>query len=418
MDIPEFRLLRGRVACRSCGAGLHPFVDLGVSPLCESFLAPEQINAGEMFYPLHVKICSQCWLAQIGEFVAPDQIFSEYAYFSSYSTAWLEHARAFAHQAMERFGLGQGSFVLELASNDGYLLRNFVERGIPCLGFEPARNVATIAQAGGIPTEVRFWDEPAGIELASREMCADLVVANNVLAQVPDINGFVAGISAVLKPQGVMSAEFPHLLRLLEGNQFDTIYHEHFSYFSLYSIEYLLKRWGLRVFDVEELWTHGGSLRVFACPLASAHCETGRVNLVREQERTHRLQDTATYTAFGVRVVDTKWKLLAMLMELKRQGSRIAGYGAPGKGNTLLNYCGIRTDFLDFTVDRNPYKHGRSLPGSRIPVLPVERLLEARPDYVMILPWNLKEEIMTQLAEVQRWGGRFLIPIPEPTIVN
>jgi SAM-dependent methyltransferase len=408
---------RGRTECRSCGEELHPLIDLGVSPLCESFLSEEQANCGEIFYPLDVKLCHECCLAQIGEFVAPTDIFAEYAYFSSYSQAWLDHASDYCATAIKRFDLNRDSFVLEIASNDGYLLRNFVERSIPCLGIEPAVNVARAAQAIGVQTRIAFFGKELARELAANGQRADLIIGNNVLAQVPDLNDFVAGLRHALKDNGVLTLEFPHLGRLIAENQFDTIYHEHFSYFTLMSVERVFKRHGLRAFDVEQLWTHGGSLRVHACRAEATHTEADGVHEVRTLERRARLNDPMTFVGFSRRVAETKWKLLELLICCKRQGARVVGYGAPGKGNTLLNYCGIRTDLIDFTVDRNPYKHGRMLPGSRIPVLPPERLDSARPDYVLILPWNLREEIMQQLGHVRSWDGRFIVPIPEPVIL-
>jgi SAM-dependent methyltransferase len=397
---------------------LHPFVDLGVSPLCESFLTAEQLNGAETFYPLDVRVCGTCWLAQLGEFVPPGEIFSEYAYFSSYSRAWLDHARSFVAMAVDRFGLGPDSLAIEVASNDGYLLSNLVERRIPCLGIEPAANVAKAAERAGVPTLVAFFGRALAEDLAGSGRRADLVVANNVLAHVPDVNDFVAGLAILLKDEGVVSLEFPHLGKLIAENQFDTIYHEHFSYLSLTAAERILAAHGLRVFDVEQLWSHGGSLRVFACRTESRRDTAPSVAWLRESERAAGLMELSTFAAFGARVAETKWRLLDLLIRLKREGRRIVGYGAPGKGNTLLNYCGIRTDFLDFTVDRNPYKHGRFTPGARIPVLPPERLDAAQPDYVLILPWNLKTEIMAQLAHVRNWGGRFIVPIPEPTVVE
>jgi SAM-dependent methyltransferase len=404
--------------CRSCGGKLHPFVDLGVSPLCESFLSADQLAAGETFYPLDVKICSECWLAQLEEFVSPRHIFSEYAYFSSFSDAWLEHARAFVAMAVPRFDLGPSSFIIEIASNDGYLLRNVVALGIPCLGIEPAANVAKAATAGGVPTRTAFFGRELAANLAAEGKMADLVVANNVLAQVPDLNDFIAGIQVVLRPEGVLTLEFPHLRRLIEGNQFDTIYHEHFSYFSLAAVENSLARHGLRVFDVKELWTHGGSLRVFCCHTRSGHPETGNVETIRRAEAAAGLHNLDTYSAFGNQVAGTKWALVELLIGIKRKGGTIVGYGAPGKGNTLLNYCGIRQDFLDFTVDRNPYKHGRYLPGTRIPILPPNAIEQARPGFILILPWNIKDEIIQQLAYVRNWGGRFIIPVPQPIILE
>ncbi|HZB90688.1 MAG TPA: class I SAM-dependent methyltransferase [Stellaceae bacterium] len=403
--------------CRFCGGPLHDFVDLGMSPLCESFLAADELDGMEPFYPLKVMVCGECFLAQVKEYVAPERIFREYAYFSSYSTAWLDHARAYADMAVARFRLGQGSRIVELASNDGYLLQFFVAKGYDVLGIDPAENVARAAEAKGVPTLARFFDAALARELAGADMLADLVVGNNVLAQVPDLNGFLAGVPAILTPRGVATFEFPHLLQLIEGNQFDTIYHEHFSYFSLMTAERILAAQGLRVFDVEELWTHGGSLRLFVCHADNAAQPTlPTVAALVEREQRAGLGELATYAAFEERVRETKRSLLQFLIEAKRAGKRIAGYGAPGKGNTLLNYCGVRTDFLDYTVDRNPYKHGRFLPGTHIPVLPPERVAETRPDFLLILPWNLKDEIMAQMAFIREWGGRFVVPIPETTV--
>ena len=407
-----------RSGCRVCGGGLHPFVDLGVSPPCESFLAAEQVQGPETFYPLDVRICPNCWLAQLPEYLSPVSIFSEYAYFSSYSEAWLAHARDYVAMAVERFGLRASSFVVELASNDGYLLRNMVARGIPCLGIEPARNVAAAAEAAGVTTLVAFFGRELGATLAAEGRAADLVAGNNVLAQVPDLNDFVAGIAALLKPEGVVTLEFPHLARLIAGNQFDTIYHEHFSYFSLASVEFLFAAHGLRLFDVEELWTHGGSLRVYGCRAGATHATAPSVARLRDAEDAAGLRDLATYAAFAARVQQTKHDLLTLLIGLKRAGARIAGYGAPGKGNTLLNYCGIRTDLLEFTVDRNPYKWGRFLPGTRIPIRKPEALDMARPDYVLILPWNLRDEIARQLAPLTARGTRLIVPIPRPEVLT
>ncbi|MFC7333142.1 class I SAM-dependent methyltransferase [Rhodocista pekingensis] len=409
---------RGHTICRACGHALEPFVDLGLSPLCESFVPPERADAGEMFYPLDVKVCPHCWLVQLGEYVPPDDIFGEYAYFSSFSRAWLAHAADYVAAMAARFGLGRDSFVVEVASNDGYLLRNAVERGIPCLGIEPAANVARAAEEAGVPTLVRFFDAALARELAAEGKQADLIAGNNVLAQVPDLHAFVGGFPVLLKPQGVLTLEFPHLLRLIEENQFDTIYHEHFSYFSLGTVRRLLAAHGLRVFDVDELWTHGGSLRVYACHENAAHPTAPAVEALCATERGRGLEDMATYRAFDARVRRTKRRLLRLLSDLREQGLSVVGYGAPGKGNTLLNYCGIRTDLLDYTVDRNPYKHGRLLPGTRIPIHPPDRIEQTRPDCVLILPWNLKDEIMRQLAPVAGWGGRFIVPIPEPVIVD
>jgi C-methyltransferase C-terminal domain/Putative zinc binding domain/Methyltransferase domain len=406
-------------SCRFCAAPLEAtFVDLGMSPLCESFLTADQLDRMEAFYPLHAQVCSRCFLVQLPQYVSPGEIFTEYAYFSSYSSAWLRHSEEYVSMAIERFSLGPESFVVELASNDGYLLQYFVRRGIPCLGVEPAANVAEAAREKGVDTVVRFFDVAMAEEMAQNARQADLIIGNNVLAQVPDINAFVGGLRIALKPRGTVTMEFPHLARLIEGNQFDTIYHEHFSYFSLLAAEKIFGAHGLVVFDVEELWTHGGSLRVYA-----RHSEdttrplSPRVHRLREQEEAAGLGDLKTYAAFEERVRETKRSLLELLTRAKREGKRIAGYGAPGKGNTLLNYCGIRTDFVDFTVDRNPYKHGRFLPGSRIPIFPPERIASERPDLVLILPWNLKDEIMGQLDYIRGWGGQFILPIPEAVVL-
>lgn len=405
-------------ACRFCASPLkHTFVDLGMSPLCESYLTAEQTDAMEPFYPLHVWVCAECFLVQLQEYVTPEHIFTEYAYFSSFSTAWLEHAKEYVSLATRRLGLGKESLVVELASNDGYLLQYFVRGGIPCLGVEPAANVAKAAEEKGVPTLVRFFGVRTAEEMAAEGRRADLVVGNNVLAQVPDLNDFVGGLPILLKPTGTVTMEFPHLVRLIEGNQFDTIYHEHFSYFSLLAVERIFDRHGLRIFDVEELWTHGGSLRIWACPASDTTRPVGdRVLAMRAQEEQAGLGRLEIYALFEERVRETKRRLLELLIDAKRKGKRIAGYGAPGKGNTLLNYCGIRTDFLDYTVDRNPYKHGRFLPGTHIPIFPPERIDETRPDYVFILPWNLKAEIMKQLAHIRDWGGKFIVPIPDPGI--
>ncbi|TMQ14998.1 MAG: class I SAM-dependent methyltransferase [Deltaproteobacteria bacterium] len=405
--------------CRFCNAPLaHTLCDLGMSPLCESILAADQTNQMEPFYPLRVWVCRQCLLVQLEQYVSAEHIFTEYAYFSAFSTAWLEHARSYVAMITDRLGLGPQSQVIELASNDGYLLQYFVERGIPALGIEPAANVAEAARKRGVETLVRFFGTELGAELAQAGKRADLVIGNNVLAQVPDLNSFVAGIAHVLMPTGTATLEFPHLQRLIEGNQFDTIYHEHFSYFSLLAVETIFAAHGLTVFDVEELWTHGGSIRVYARPTADGSRPVGpRVHELRAREEALGFRDMATYAAFEERVRETKRRILELLIAAKRAGKRIAGYGAPGKGNTLLNYCGIRTDFLDFTVDRNPYKHGRFLPGTHIPCFAPDRIDAETPDYIFILPWNLKDEIMKQLAHARAWGARFIIPIPEPQVI-
>lgn len=400
--------------CRFCGAPLRTtFVDLGVSPLCQTHIAPEQLQHMEPFYPLHAWVCDACFLVQLQEFVAPDSIFTEYAYFSSYSTSWVEHARRYTQMAIQRFGLHAGSKVMEIASNDGYLLQHFVAAGIPVLGVEPAANVARVAIERGVPTTVQFLGRDSGRAMAREHGLADLVLGNNVLAHVPDINDFVQGMRELLAPAGVITMEFPHLQRLIEGNQFDTIYHEHFSYLSFTTVEQVFAAHGLVLFDVEELPTHGGSLRIFARHAAHTALPVGpAVAALRQRELELGYRGLERYRGFGQQVQRTKHELLAFLIEAKRQGKRIVGYGAPGKGNTLLNYCGIRTDFLDFTVDANPYKQGKYTPGTRIPILAPEALRQARPDYVLILPWNLQEEIRAQAAYIREWGGRFVVPIP------
>jgi SAM-dependent methyltransferase len=396
--------------CRFCEAPLtRTFVDLGMSPLCESYVAPDRLDAMEPFYPLHVRICERCLLVQLPELVAPEAIFTEYAYFSSYSDSWVEHARRYADAMIGRHGLGSESFVVELASNDGYLLRHFVERGIRVLGVEPARNVARAAEEHGVPSLPVFFGAQVARDIVAEHGHADLVPANNVLAHVPDINDFVAGIAILLAPGGTTTLEFPHILRLVEGNQFDTIYHEHYSYLSLHTVERIFAAHGLRVVDVEELPTHGGSLRVHAC---HAGQEGAGVEAVRALEREHGLDRVDGYEGFGARVEALKRDLLTFLIGARREGRRVAGYGAPGKGNTLLNYCGIRSDLLEYTVDRNPYKQGMALPGTHIPIHPPERLAETRPDDILILPWNLREEIVAQLSGAREWGARFVVPIP------
>jgi predicted TPR repeat methyltransferase len=398
--------------CRSCGGALYDVVDLGASPLCESFLSADQLDGMEPHYPLKVMVCGACYLAQVKEYVAPSDIFREYAYFSSYSQAWLDHAREYVDMAIARFGLGSQSHVVELASNDGYLLQYFVTKGIPALGIDPAENVAKAAEARGVPTLARFFDPMLAEELAAAGRSADLVIGNNVLAQVPNLDGFLDGVATLLKADGVATFEFPHLLRLIEENQFDTIYHEHFWYFSLLAIRRLLAAHGLRVFDVEQIATHGGSLRLFVCHSNAGRPTNTAVEALVAQEVRAGLSEPTRYAAFAEQVRETKRGLLEFLIGAKRAGKTIVGYGAPGKGNTLLNYCGIGTDFIDYTVDRNPYKHGKYLPGSRIPIRTPESIAETKPDYLLILPWNLRDEIMKQMAYIREWGGRFVVPIP------
>jgi SAM-dependent methyltransferase len=401
--------------CRFCGTKLvHTFVDLGMSPLCESYLSADHLNQMEPFYPLHVYVCESCFLVQLEAYVTPEHIFTNYAYFSSYSDSWLAHAKKYTSEMIERFGIAASSFVVELASNDGYLLQYFAEKNVPVLGIEPAANVAAVAVERGVPTLIRFFGRETARELADSGKQADLLLGNNVLAQVPDINDFVGGMKILLKPGGVITMEFPHLQRLMEENQFDTIYHEHFSYFSLLTAEKIFAAHGLTLFDVEELPTHGGSLRVFVRHTEdSSKPVSSRVTDLRAREVSAGYMKVESYSRFAEQVEETKRKLLEFLILAKRGGKKIAGYGAPGKGNTLLNYCAIRTDFLDYTVDRNPHKHGRFLPGTHVPIFPPDRIRETKPDYLLILPWNLKDEIMMQNSFIREWGGKFVVPIPE-----
>jgi 2-polyprenyl-3-methyl-5-hydroxy-6-metoxy-1,4-benzoquinol methylase len=409
----------GLATCRFCAAPLrHTFVDLGMSPLCESYVPAERVNAMEPFYPLHAKVCERCLLVQLEAFVTADHIFTEYAYFSSYSDSWVEHARRYVEMAIERFGLGPDSLVMEVASNDGYLLRHVVERGIPALGIEPAANVAEVAQELGIETLVRFFGRETARDLVAEGKRADLIAANNVMAHVPDLNDFVAGFEILLADDGVVTIEVPHLLRLVEDNQFDTIYHEHFQYFSCLTGQRVLAHHGLELFDVEELKSHGGSLRLYAQRESTGTRPVGqRVHDLIERERALGFDTLEAHLAFTAQVEETKWSLLEFLIAKRREGKRIAGYGAPGKGNTLLNYCGIRTDLLAYTVDRNPYKQGQFLPGTHIPILHPDVLAEDRPDYILILPWNLKEEIVAQLDYARDWGARFVVPIPRVEVL-
>jgi hypothetical protein len=407
-------------SCRFCRAPLrHTFVDLGMSPLCESYVPQDHLDAMEPFYPLHVLVCQQCLLVQLREYVSAEKIFSHYAYFSSYSDSWLEHARNYVEQMTKRFGLDHHSQVVEIASNDGYLLQYFAEKNIPVLGIEPAANVAEVARSKGIETLVLFFGEDTARELVRNGIRPNLLLGNNVLAQVPDLNGFVAGMKILLGSSGVITMEFPHLMRLIEENQFDTIYHEHFSYFSFHTVQQLFGAHGFVIFDVEELPTHGGSLRIYA-----RHDEdTGRtvkpsVKALHDRELEAGYTHIDTYLDFGRKVAATKRELLDFLIQAKRAGKTVVGYGAPGKGNTLLNYCGIRTDFLDYTVDRSPYKQGMFLPGTHIPIYAPERIEKTKPDYVLILPWNLKDEIIDQLSHIRHWGARFVVPIPEVRVYD
>jgi len=402
--------------CRFCGDTLSVSVaDLGMSPVSNNNIKPEKLTAMEPFYPLHAYVCEACWLVQLGQFQAADEIFNdEYAYFSSYSKSWLEHARHYSLKVIERFCFDRNSQVVEIASNDGYLLKNFKEKGIKILGVEPCANVANAAEEIGIPSLIKFFGVKTAEEMVADGIRADLLVGNNVLAHVPDLNDFVKGMKILLSPQGVITMEFPHLKKLIEFNQFDTIYHEHFSYFSLLTVERVFAGFGLVIFDVEEIPTHGGSLRIYVChdsdtskPVLEA------VKNLREQEIEDGFGNTSVYARFAEQVKETKRKLLSFLIEVKRQGKTVVGYGAPAKGNTLLNYCGIGHDFIDYTVDLSPHKQGLCLPGTHLPIFPPERINETKPDYVLILPWNLKDEIMNQMAHIREWGGQFVVPIPE-----
>lgn len=399
--------------CRFCGVPVsRTVVDLGMSPPCESFLTAEQLNHAEAFSPLHVRVCDACHLVQLEEYVAADEIFGgEYAYFSSYSTSWVEHARRYAEARVPELGLDADSLVVEIASNDGYLLQHFVERGIPVLGIEPADNVAEAARERGVRTHVGFFGRALAEELVAAGHRADLMAANNVLAHVPDINDFVAGFATLLAPDGVVTFEFPHLMRLIDEVQYDTIYHEHYSYLSLITVRSVLAAHGLEVFDVEEIPTHGGSLRVFAGH-DGVHTTAPAVGeLIAREERAGYLTP-APYEGFGAAVEASKRALLRYLIDQREAGRTVAAYGAPGKGNTLLNYCGIRTDLVAYAVDRNPYKHGRFTPGTHIPIHPPEHLARTRPDVILILPWNLKDEIATQLAYTREWGATLVVPVP------
>ena len=389
-----------------------------MTPLCESFLPAAQLNQMEPYYPLHALVCEKCFLVQLQEYVSPDHIFTEYAYFSSYSTSWVEHARLYCHMIKERLGLGRDSLAVELASNDGYLLQHFLPLGVPVLGIEPAANVAEAARRRNVPSLVEFFGTALAERLAAEGKRPDLIIGNNVLAQVPDLNDFVAGMKLLLAPEGVITLEFPHLQRLIAENQFDTIYHEHFSYFSFVTIDRLAEMHGLKIIDVERLETHGGSLRVYLAHAASSHVPGVQVGALLDEEIESGLIEIETYARFSEQVRRTKRNLLSFLIACKEQGKRICAYGAPGKGNTLLNYCGIGPDFIDFAVDRNPYKHGRFTPGMHIPIRPVEAIDEAKPDYLLVLPWNLKDEIVQQMRHVGDWGCRFIIPIPEVHVMD
>lgn len=408
-----------RLACRFCDSGLtHSFVDLGATPLANAYLKESDLTAAEPRYPLHARVCGECFLVQVESVVPPEQIFGDYAYFSSYAASWVDHARRFAEASIERFGLAAHSRVVEVASNDGYLLRHFVAKEIPVLGIEPAANVAAVAEQAGVPTEVRFFGQETARDLLARNLAADLLVGNNVLAHVPDLNDFVAGLALLLKPDGVLSMEFPHLLRLIEEVQFDTIYHEHFSYFSFLAVERIFTCYGLSVFDVERLPTHGGSLRVFARHGDGApRPVSATVSMLRLEERTAGLDRLQAYRGFADRVAAVKTGLLDFLRGAKADGKTVVAYGAAAKGNTLLNTCGVDRELIDYVVDRNPHKQGHYLPGSRLPIYPPERIFETKPDYVLILPWNLRAEIVKSMDRIRDWGGCFVVPIPKVEVL-
>jgi SAM-dependent methyltransferase len=404
--------------CRFCSNLLkHTFVDLGMSPLSNAYLKLDTINKAEKFYPLHAYVCDNCFLVQLEEFETPDHIFSDYAYFSSYSETWLRHAENYTELMTQRFGLNENSQVIEIASNDGYLLQYFQKQNIPVLGIEPAANVAKVAEEKGIPSLVKFFGVSTAQELVAQGKQADLLLGNNVLAHVPDLNDFVAGMKIVLKPDGILTMEFPHVLQLILQNQFDTIYHEHFSYFSFLTVEKVFATHGLTLFDVEELPTHGGSLRIYGQHNDGKKPISDRVSKLKTKEIEAGLEQRSTYLGFGEQVKATKRHLLSFLIDIKNQGKSVVGYGAPAKGNTLLNYCGIRTDLLDYTVDRSPYKQGLFLPGTHIPIYHPDKIIETKPDYLLILPWNIKDEIIEQMSHIREWGGKFVVPIPEVEVI-
>ncbi len=406
-------------ACRACGAPLtRTMVDLGVQPPSNYYLRPQDLGRAEPFYPLHALVCDDCLLVQVEDVQTPEQLFSDYAYFSSYSDSWLKHAERYVEKMIDRFGFDGGSQVVEIASNDGYLLQYFARRGVPVLGVEPAANVAKVAEKKGIPSLVRFFGIETARYLVEQGKSADLLLGNNVLAHVPDLNDFIGGIKVALAPNGVLTMEFPHLLQLISLNQFDTIYHEHFSYFSLLAVEKAFLRHGIRLFDVEELPTHGGSLRIFGCHADATHKTEATVAALKAREIAAGLDKAATYEGFAEQVKRTKRELLKFLVAAKDAGKHVVGYGAPAKGNTLLNYCGVRGDFLDYTVDASPHKQGLYLPGTHIPVHAPEKIFETKPDYVLILPWNIKDEIIEKMSGIKTWGGKFVVPIPAVKVLD
>ncbi|MBF0295407.1 MAG: class I SAM-dependent methyltransferase [Magnetococcales bacterium] len=411
--------MNNTVHCRFCSKVVtFEFIDLGTSPISNRFLRPDQQNEMEPHFPLRVYVCDSCFLVQLEMFQTPDNIFTEYVYFSSYSQTWLRHMERYADMAVERFGLHQASLVVEIASNDGYLLRYLMDKGIPVLGVEPARNVAEVAMAKGIPTHMDFFGVETARQLVARGVRPDLLIGNNVLAHVPNLNDFVAGMKILLKPGGTITMEFPHLLRMVEGKQFDTIYHEHFSYFSLLTAQRIFAHHGLRIFDIEELPTHGGSLRIYAAHIEEEErLPTSRMRALAALEHEQGWERMESYTTFREQVLQIKLDLLKFLIRAHEEGRSVVGYGAPAKGNTLLNFCGIRPDLLPFTVDISPHKQGMFLPGNRIPIHAPARIDTVRPDYLLILPWNIQDEIMEQMAHIREWGGRFVIPVPELRIL-
>ncbi len=406
--------------CLNCGNKLrYTFADLGTSPLCNEILKPEQVNDGQMSYPLHTYVCDACFLVQVGKCVSPEKIYEDYSYFSSYSDSWLKHAERYVDFMMDEYKINRESFVVEIASNDGYLLQYFNRKKVPLLGVEPSDTVARAALEKGIPTEMMFFGTDTAAKLKKKYQPADLILGNNVLAHVPQINDFIEGLDIMLDEQGIMTFEFPHLMQLIENNQFDTIYHEHFFYYSLHSVQSLFKKHGFTIFDVQELSTHGGSIRIFVTRESNPKYKVSdNVYQMLRQEKQKGYLNVEFYKSFGEYVRQTKRDILRLVINLKNHGQSIVGYGAPGKGNTLLNYCGIGTDFIDYTVDRSPHKQGHYLPGSLIPILSPDKIKETRPDYIFILPWNLKDEIIKQLHYVSEWGAQFIVPIPQPMIIN
>ena len=407
--------------CRICDKSLqHVFVDLGMSPIANDYVAADKANAMEPFYPLRVYVCDSCWLVQLPAAQSADNIFREdYAYFSSMSRSWLTHAKSYVDKVIDRFGIGTDHSVVEIASNDGYLLQYFHERQVPVLGIEPCGNVAEAAEKIGVPSIVEFFGVDLATKLVAERTKPDLVIGNNVLAHVPDLKDFVGGLKILLADDGVITMEFPHLQRLIDSNQFDTIYHEHFSYFSFIAVLNVFDLHGLKIFDVEELPTHGGSLRIYGCHADDdSKATTAAVTELRERETTAGFDDLAIYKGFEDKVERTKRELLKFLISAKEEGKTVVGYGAPAKGNTLLNYCGVRSDLLQYTVDMAPSKQNTLLPGVRIPVHKPDHIMKTKPDYVLILPWNIKDEIMNSMSEVREWGGRFLVPIPEVQLLD